>query len=312
MFSRNATNNAKGVAIFCVMFFHLAQMKKIPIDGFYSFFATASVSFFLLISGYGLTKSYLKNGLDNFFVKRASAVYIPFALSSIILAAVKGFYPERFLDVMKTITFLAPSLPIDGTMWYIYFIALLYLIFYLSFLFCSRLSLHPAFGASIIFIACFFIHNNSIPDKYNTIKTLFSFHAFSFPIGVIIGLVNLNSQRSAKVYHAIAISSFVILFISLKIHPSFIKFIISSVLFGLALISFFEITKITTTTTAFLGAYSYEAYLFEGVLRYIKYSDNYFINALLFFMLVFAISFTFKVMTKEIIKNIVALRLHSN
>lgn len=305
MFSKNASNNAKGVAIFCVMFFHLVQMKKLPIDSFYSFFATASVSFFLIASGYGLTNSYLKSGINNFFLKRIKAVYIPFALATIILSLVKGFIPGEISSVVRTITFLAPELPVDGTMWYIYYIAVLYVVFYFSFYICERYSINTAFALLMIVAFSVLMYNISLPIKYNLIGTLFSFHAFSFPVGVLLGMIKIKNNKIIRLYHYAIIILFLMMFASLKTHPSMIKFTFTSVLFGLALISIFEVVKVKGAIISFLGAYSYEAYLFEGVLRYNTYSDNYIVNASLFFMLVFAISYSFRALLNmlfEVIK----------
>uniref|UniRef100_UPI0011A8F278 acyltransferase family protein n=1 Tax=Yersinia rochesterensis TaxID=1604335 RepID=UPI0011A8F278 len=150
MIDRNTTNNVKALAIIMVMLGHLIGAKKIDVNIAWLDIATFGVSLFLFISGYGLYKSYESKGLNGFFRSKIHKVYIPFAIATILIGMSRGFFSDKWTDIVKTILFSAPSLPIDGTMWYIYYIALWYVIFYVVF---SLLKTNPTRLTALVFIS---------------------------------------------------------------------------------------------------------------------------------------------------------------
>lgn len=73
--SYDFTNAIKGFAILTVIWAHSGARLNI---GGIQFIAGIGVALFLICSGYGLEKSFNKNGIDGFFEKRLLRVCIPY------------------------------------------------------------------------------------------------------------------------------------------------------------------------------------------------------------------------------------------
>ena len=76
--SMEYTNILRCIAIFMVMMQHLAGF--ILDSRYFTPFGGAGVCIFLIISGYGLTKSSQKNGLKDFWKKKFFRVFFPWFL----------------------------------------------------------------------------------------------------------------------------------------------------------------------------------------------------------------------------------------
>lgn len=113
------TNAIKGFAILTVIWAHSGARLHI---GGIQFIAGVGVALFLICSGYGLEKSFYKNGLNNFFKKRLMRVCIPYwlitTLGTIFLMhwSLKS-YMERMIFVQAG--------------WYIKYILVCYFSFYI-------------------------------------------------------------------------------------------------------------------------------------------------------------------------------------
>ena len=289
MISKNESNNLKGIAIILVMLGHLVATQQIHLPKEFRYFATFSVSIFLILSGYGLTKSYLADGLKNFIRKRISSVYIPFLITSIILFLLFHKNNHSTFELIKTITFLNKDLTLDGTMWFIYYILIWYTAFYITF----KLKSNNIIKVTLLFFLSLGLNNYSYIIDSKTLSFQFSLHAFSFPIGVALALMpKIQVNRNA---FSIMTTSMMILFIFLlsKLWGDyeFWLYSSSSVTFALSIIMIVKELNINSTSLLFIGAISYEAYLLEGVLRHVSFHQNLTLNTLIFFMITFIASF---------------------
>ena len=121
------TAGLKGTAISLVVLGHL---HVIPYGG------ALGVAIFLIVSGYGLEKSWQKSGLYRFWQKRIAKVWLPYVIWSIGLFSfyqvtkVKDLAGLSKINTITAIIGLNPYTKIDMTMWYIPYIFLSYLIFY--------------------------------------------------------------------------------------------------------------------------------------------------------------------------------------
>lgn len=80
-YDKNKVQIAKAVIPFLIILHHCYFLKGL---GFFNNLGIILVSFFFLMSGYGLMTSYMSKGtsyLDGFFIKRVLKVFIPFLLS---------------------------------------------------------------------------------------------------------------------------------------------------------------------------------------------------------------------------------------
>lgn len=113
-FSKHTTNNLKAVAIILVILGHLGFINKSGEWG---------VGIFLLLSGYGLTQSYIKSGIIGFFKKRLLAVILPYSIVMIIWIFVDYILGNKYriLTIGTSILGLNFKSVIDVTMWYISF-----------------------------------------------------------------------------------------------------------------------------------------------------------------------------------------------
>lgn len=89
------------------------------------------VGIFLLLSGYGLTQSYIKSGIIGFFKKRLLAVILPYSIVMIIWIFVDYILGNKYriLTIGTSILGLNFKSVIDVTMWYISFLILWYIAF---------------------------------------------------------------------------------------------------------------------------------------------------------------------------------------
>lgn len=299
MIDKSTTDNVKAVAIIMVMLGHLIGAKKIDVNIAWLDIATFGVSLFLFISGYGLYKSYESNGLDNYFQKKIKKVYIPFAIATVFVGMSRGFLGDKWYDILKTILFINPSLPIDGTMWYIYFIVLWYVIFYFVFRFLktnkTRLMLLVLISTAIY----------SIPfsEKYNVASFLFSFHAFSFTIGVAFSMLNDLTKKQRLV---IGTSLFIIFLFLFRVH--FIRYdhfnhVITSIISAPAIIILLSCFNLRSLLLKFIASISYELYLFEGAFRHNNFAPDKTSSCILFFLITISCAYTFSIFIKTLSKH---------
>ena len=82
------------------------------------------VAIFLIISGYGLTKSAQRKGFDNFWNKKFVRVFLPWAIVWIVLSLIG-----------KEVAFTSVSslFLLDSTNWYLQYLLLCYIVFYVGF-----------------------------------------------------------------------------------------------------------------------------------------------------------------------------------
>lgn len=200
------------------------------------------------------------------------------------------------MEIIKTITFLNPSLPIDGTMWYIYFIAMWYIIFFAVFSLFSNdtLILITLFAASCLF------YKIPLVKEYEVLTFLFPFHAFTFTIGVAVGMCKPINRNTLFFLGVICMSVFGYLFSYHFIKYDAMNHIMAAMVAAPAFVFLLASMNVRFKPLAFIGGISYEIYLFEGILRRISFSDNKLVSCIIFFLLVGCIAYSFSAFIKMI------------
>lgn len=299
MISRDNTMQLKAIAIIIVMIGHLITVNKTPFPNEMRWIASFGVTIFLFLSGYGLMKSFEKNGLNGFFKKRLLTVLVPFYIMTTFTYLINGGSYNNLHDLFKTFTFTNLDMNIDGTMWYIYFISIWYVAFYVA----ARILKSPILIFSFLaLLSTLFILKNPFVGHEN-LRFQTTLHAFSFPIGVAISQLSITKMLR-HVIALIGITACVFIYISQwEVYEDY-KFILSCITFGVAIISLISCYEPSFKTLFFVGSISYEAYLIEGVTLRYHFSDSWFIDCVMFFVVTFCLSVALKKLTTSVLNGV--------
>lgn len=290
MIDKKTTVNVKAIAIIMVMLGHLIGAKKIDINIAWLDIATFGVSLFLFISGYGLYKSFEEKGFNGFFSSKVKKVYIPFAIATFLVGASRGFWGERWIEMVKTISFLNPSLPVDGTMWYIYYIAIWYIAFYLTFRLIKNDALRIISLATISFLMFQLPYN----DKYAVASFLFRFHSFSFTIGVAVAMCKPASRKLILLLGSLTFITFIYLFSYHFVKYDYMNHVLTNMISAPAIVLLVAYLNFNLKPITFIGGLSYELYLFEGAFRWNTFAPNKLASCILFFLITLSCAYMFK------------------
>lgn len=269
----SVTKQAKGLAIIMVIISHLSSID--PKWNIFNSFGKIGVAIFLFVSGYGLIKSYAKNGLEDFWHKRITTVMVPYFIVTALWIIVDYFLGKKdlFQNIILSLLGLNFNPSIDGTMWYIPYVMIWYLSFYLVFKF-SRMKVISLFGIGLVlFIARIF-------NIFGEASYHFALHAFTFPIGVFYSLYGERFTEKYKEKFLFLLMTISLLFYLMNISlngENGLYYMINSILFMIISISIFLILKHKGLILSFLdlvGGYSFELYLFEGYLMNLLIYSN--------------------------------------
>ena len=261
----------KGFAIMLIIFAHLVQANFINLP-LWRFTGAYGVAIFLLISGYGLTESYKKDSsLINYFIKRFKKVLLPFSIvtfSWIMLFNI-NLSPR---DLILNLIGLSFKNPVDGSMWYISFILIWYSVFWIVF----KLPIRDVLKILLIFLVAYVL--KSQPFDYFTISENISFqyklNTYMFPLGILISLYipKFIEIMSTKVFNILILIINIGLILTYKTTFASIlvdnNYGITCFIFALISLNVFIIFNsfgLKLRMLTFIGAISYEIYLFEDV-----------------------------------------------
>ena len=169
------TGVVRGIAVFLILISHIGDKSGLR---FFTPLGGIGVSIFIICSGYGLYKSYLKNGLENYFRKRFVGLLIPYWIMVAIFSVV-NFESVGIVQILKWISLLA----VPSIFWYVQYVALLYIAFYLAFRFFKG-----KFGISLLllFSLILFVVSKDL---------LLGEQSFAFVIGVMLANHNIQGNK---------------------------------------------------------------------------------------------------------------------
>lgn len=290
----------KGIAISMVVFGHglnilVPANESFPIIQMLRFSGSWGVSLFLILSGYGLFKSYQSNpSLRNYFKGKINKIMLPYFFVTLI--GIISFHKEFNPIFIFSLIGLDMTRTVDATMWYITFILLWYIAFFLVFKF-SKIKV--AVKIIIIIFIGFFVKYASeaspiinLLDNSGYYGTLYQFniHCFSFPIGVLLGYLSTYKSwgNKNKVFNGIFITLLLVIIFILTLSKESSNTIYSIQTICVALLFIFnkQLLKIFRKGRIlnFIGDYSYEIYLLEGMFFYsLGYiNSNIFVKLVIF------------------------------
>ena len=124
--NRNCTTTLRGIAILIIMIGHVG------VSGFdcrlFNPFGGIGVAMFLFLSGYGLTESFKKNGLNHFWRKKVIRIVIPYII----------WIPIYHLAIRLSPLGSMHHLEIIPRYWFIEYLLITYILFYFLFHYYSK------------------------------------------------------------------------------------------------------------------------------------------------------------------------------
>jgi len=315
---RTQTDQLKGIAILFVVTGHL--WSHVSLDGNVPNFAGYAVALFLLLSGYGLTRSWQKKPLTarEFAGRRIGRVMVPYWIATICILSLDYWLLDRqysLVEICSTfcgLNFKHSLRYLDYTRWYITLILIFYCVFFLA-----NRSLRPltALFSLFLFSLSLFVLRRMDIFPFGGL-----FHFIAFPLGCLIACL-YTPQNVAFINRKLPLA--ILLAVTLlgavlcnKVMPGLnesgavaklTKLFVSNakpILLCVLLIAVFGLLgtfKICSRFFMFCGMVSYEIYLLHGPLL-IKYnpifpyfSSNYIVvGYLVFLSFILALSYMFK------------------
>ncbi|TGE39556.1 acyltransferase [Desulfosporosinus fructosivorans] len=322
MINKQSTEQLKGIAIILVVLGHLFVTKFIDSSNHtFNYFGAEGVGIFLILSGYGLTTSFLKNGMDkSFLVRRIRAVMLPYALVTTLWLMLDYFKGKMYSlkTIVLSLVGFDLQLTMDATMWYITFILMWYLIYYLIF----SLKLPNILSVGLLFGAAYLFRYHSQMNFTEQVYWQWGLHSFMFPLGALFALfrqpgfsekivnvgLGLFGLLGFWVYNINVINN------DLGLGP----YMVSNFSFSVAILSLMIIIErcgLYSRLLRFIGSISFEIYLFEAVFMYrlgIPYIlPNKFLSLGLYLIILIGSSLLLKKLIALLLKGF-TLSLHTN
>lgn len=302
MFDKNVTACLKGLAILFIVIAHLNgnNIKFLDLPSVFNYGGGWGVTIFLIVSGFGLSQSFIKHGLESFVKKRFSKVYVPYVIVTVIWLMIDMVFLRKTYSA-KTVILSLLGIDLNSSVvisyWFVSYIIFWYVIFYCSARFLKNKYLQMGFilvvaavvGSRNIFSWLYFFQYPALTEKTAIVNSLWRLYAYSFPLGVMLGFVYRDLERR---------TIFVLMLISLLGFAFFVTksgewqwyFRLSNTLLFLGLTCALMLLKKYATSfvpLTFIGGMSYEIYLFERVLEE-KYSVLHLLNSRILSGLLFA------------------------
>ncbi|PFA05099.1 acyltransferase family protein [Bacillus cereus] len=257
--NKNWSNQLKGIAIILVILGHLRLISHAGAWG---------VAIFLIISGFGLTQSYFKSGINDFFKKRVSKVLFPYFIVTLIWVVIDAFIGIKHSVSSTILVLIGINLngEFDKSMWYITFILMWYLMFYITFKFIrtNNIRVIMLFMFSIILYKFRFIFPSGVGA---------GLYVLEFPIGVLLGIsykkiTDVKTDNLKIIQGILTICCFSIFFILYTQFDSYKAYFLENLFFAFGSISLFGLLSmysIKMKLIEWVGIISFEIYLFEFV-----------------------------------------------
>lgn len=302
----NWSNQLKGIAMIMVVIGHLQIVSHMAAWG---------LGIFLIVTGFGLTRSYLKNGLNNFFIKKINKIFVPYFFVTIIWVIIDALLKiqHSFPTTIMALLGLNFTENIDKSMWYITFLLIWYIVFYFVFKFIKGNSIKViVLFATSVMLAILDVKKTIFP-----VPVAMPLYCVEFPIGVFIGLlyskiIKINLRR-LKLIHLIICAVSFLFFLLIWQSPTFKYEYYFEVLFfsvaGICIFGLLSIYSIRIKAFEFIGRISLEIFLFEYVFIYnyrffFNLQINIWLERLFYFIFILCLSILLNILTSAVFKKL--------
>lgn len=292
-FTKDTTSIFKGVAIMMIVMGHVGQL--VPFSRPFTPLGAIGVALFLLCSGFGIEKSFLKSGRKDYWKKRIINVWLPYALIELLCV---WHHPEvGVTGVIADLLLIRPWHPFG---WYMQVLFIWYILYYLTSFVSKKMQVTSFILASILMI-CFW-------------TPLRAQNSLSFLIGILFARNEakfLNFANWKTLIVATILSGGVFLVrervLRIKGFQETVGWNVFSLVYYMTLATFFYIILIMVCKPAnekmlrgfyMIGLISYEVYLIHGyTYAYLKTSDLP--PMIAFFVATFALSHLYQYGVKK-------------
>ena len=266
-FTKEESLNLKGLFCLLVIIGHIASWtNKEPIFSFSSNFGFFAVGGFLFISGYGLAKN--SNNKLSKFIKKLLIMIIPFILINFIFYLLFNLLGDK-VSILDTLKSLINFHPIAYFSWYVVAIIIFYILFFIT----NKILKKPLPIVIALFIEITIY--NFLTYHFGLIYSWWLSN-YAFVLGTLIAYDFKYISNLIKKYYKIIFSTIFVLFL-LTLDVQFILEKGFGTIYN-ALISWACITafpsliylflqkfELNSKTFKFIGKYSYEIYLVQGI-----------------------------------------------
>mgnify|MGYP003293333278 CR=1 FL=1 len=252
------TQYLKGIAIILVLLSHVSTIK---------FAGNIGVGIFLLLSGYGVYDSYLKNGLKSYWRKKIKKVLLPYWIFNLVWIIIDYFRGISYSLNTILLSFITYKNVIDITMWYISYLLLWYVLFWIIF---------KLFKNKYMYLLFMFL--SVILSLLLGLKGIFGigggaqYYCLMFPLGVMLRYLYENYENKINKF-VLPIFSF-LLFLFLYAYNNMygasisyirmVALIVSIVLILVIVFAYVDFDIPKKSIIKIYGKYSYFIYLIEG------------------------------------------------
>jgi len=290
LLDRTETAHLKGLAILMVIHGHI--WVHVTASRPTLFFSRDAVTMFLLLSGFGLTRSFQRRipSFKTYVNHRLSRVLVPYWITTILILLLdyglleKSYSALNLLMTFAGVNFGQPLRSIDFVRWYVTFIIIWYLLFFISFKLSSTTS-RAVYWLLCILVLVFINH------QYR-----FAYQFFAFPVGSLLASKLDTIQRIYRARARILLPVVLVIIMSTLFYKATITNILKmpgigvltdivSVMFCLAVIYLNAMLfggRYESLFFTFCGAISYELFLLHGPFL-IKYNPIFAIFDLKYF-----------------------------
>lgn len=270
-FSKDVTNELKGLAILAIVLSHIGYFLSSDNRFLYplSVLAGVGVNLFLILSGFGLTISFVNRPLSvlRFYKKRLIKLFLPLWVVIGTLVTVDHFMLSRSYPMTEIWQSLIGFFPradiwanIDSPLWYFTLILFYYLTY--PILFIKKI---PWLTPVLILGLSLLVLNLPIPVNPDVVK-LYNQHFLAFPLGVLLALLFQKLKfRVSTLIKVIMIATSLVIFADTAINsgvgrePLIEQSV--SLITTISLLVIFSLSRINFRLFSLFGLFSYEIYL---------------------------------------------------
>lgn len=187
------SNLSKFVFSILILVYHICIWGYDCTNRWFTFVCGVAMFGFLFLSEYGLTVSYYKNGMDNFWNKKFIKVYLPaiivnvFVFIELILKNEISFEREYCLT---EILMLNKTPNINRELWFLRLLFVWYVVFFITYTYITNIKIRHAVW---FVITAFMMY--TIPEVFGLANT----YCLSFSIGVLFAELQ-NNSKCKKIY----------------------------------------------------------------------------------------------------------------
>lgn len=181
------TDTLRGIAILFIIIHHLCRHAISDPRDLFLFYGAGhtGVAIFLFLSGYGLTESAKKRGVESFLKERLLRVYVPFVTISTFLILLDYWLLGKHIGPKAGILAIIGIKPSDRNFWFIKFLIFWYTVFYAT----TRVQIDNK-GKVIVLVSVSLIILTSSYFPHAA-----RINALSFPAGVVSSLYRSQATK---------------------------------------------------------------------------------------------------------------------